>query len=239
MIIAALFGDSAVEGMLDLELCWRCLMKYPCLILSLMLLLAGSPVIAEQRLLIDDFENGLHASWQEKQFSGRTLYSVVPDGAGQVLRAESRGAASGLIFRKEFDPREYPFLTWRWKVANILEKGDATRKEGDDYAARVYVIFPHWFPPKTRSINYIWANRLPRGEFLPNTYFGNAMMLAVRSGPQETGRWVTERRDIVSDYRLLFGEEPSRVGAIAIMTDTDNTGETAIAWYDDLWLEKR
>jgi hypothetical protein len=191
------------------------------------------------RLLIDDFDQGLRSGWEEKIFSGRTLYTVVPDGAGQVLRAESQGAASGLIFRQDFDPRDYPLLTWRWKVANVLEKGDATRREGDDYAARVYVIFPHWFPPRTRSINYIWANRLPRGEYLPNPYYGNAMMLAVRSGSAETGRWFTERRDMVQDYRMLFGEDPPRAGAIAIMTDTDNTGESAVAWYDDLWLERR
>jgi hypothetical protein len=205
----------------------------------LLLLLTIPAAASEHRLLIDDFEEGLRPGWEEKRFLGRTLYTVVPEGSGQVLRAESRGTASGLIFRQEFDPRDYPLLTWRWKVENILARGDATSKEGDDYAARVYVIFPHWFPPKTRSINYIWANRLPQGEYLPNAYYGNAMMLAVRSGKAETGRWFTERRDIVQDYRMLFGEEPPRVGAIAIMTDTDNTGEATIAWYDDLWLERR
>jgi hypothetical protein len=205
-----------------------------------LLLLAAMPVVAsEDRLLIDDFEEGLRPGWEEKRFVGRTYYTVVPEGQGHVLRAESRGAASGLIFRQEFDPRDYPLLTWRWKVDNILERGDATSKEGDDYAARVYVIFPHWFPPKTRSINYIWANRLPQGEYLPNAYYGNAMMLAVRSGKADIGQWFTERRDIVEDYRMLFGEEPPRAGAIAIMTDTDNTGESVIAWYDDLWLERR
>jgi hypothetical protein len=214
-------------------------MKFSCLIASLILLLVVPLAADEQRLLIDDFENGLRPDWEEKRFSGRTLYTVIPEGEGRVLRAESRGTASGLILRQGFDPREFPYLTWRWKVTNILEKGDATRKEGDDYAARVYIIFPHWFPPKTRSINYIWANRLPKGEYLPNSYFSNAMMLAVRSGPAETGHWFTERRNIMQDYQMLFGEDPPRAGAIAIMTDTDNTGEWATAWYDDLWLEKR
>jgi hypothetical protein len=158
---------------------------------------------------------------------------------GHVLRAESHGAASGLILEKEIDLKEFPVLSWRWKVGNILEKGDAHKKEGDDYAARVYVIFPHWFFPKTRGINYIWANKLPRGEFVPNPFTSNAVMVAVESGKEKVGEWVAARRDVYADYRAIFGEKPPLAGAIAIMSDTDNTGESAVAWYDDIRLEKK
>ena len=118
----------------------------------------------------------------------------------------------------------------------MLDKGDVRAKKTDDYPARVYVIFPHWFPPKTRSINYIWANRLPVGEAVPNAYYAKAIMLAVQSGAENAGKWVTEERNVLEDFRRLFGEEPPEVGAIAIMTDTDNTGEQATACYDDLTL---
>ena len=155
-----------------------------------------------------------------------------------MLKAESRDAASCLIYRQEYDPKEFPILSWRWKVDNILDKGDETKKEGDDYAARVYVIFPHWFWPKTKSINYIWANKLPKGEFVPNPFAGNAVMVAVESGREKVGRWVSERRNVYEDYRRIFGEEPPKVGAIALMTDTDNTGGSATAWYDDIRIER-
>jgi len=65
------------------------------------------------------------------------------------------------------------------------------------------------------------------------------MMIAVRSGRDESGTWQSERHDIVADYRRLFGAEPPRIGAIAIMTDTDNTGATAQAWYDDIELRSQ
>lgn len=193
----------------------------------------------ERVLLLDNFENGLQSHWQEKVFKDKTQYTVVPDGSGHVLRAASQASASGLVFEKSYELKDYPVLAWRWKVANILVKGDARTKAGDDYAARVYVIFPHWFPPKTRSINYIWANRLPQGTFLPNRFYRNAVMLAVESGAEKVGRWVQERRDVLADYRKIFGEEPPPVGAIAIMSDTDNTGESALAYYDDIQLELR
>jgi hypothetical protein len=56
-------------------------------------------------------------------------------------------------------------------------------------------------------------------------------MIAVESGPERTGKWVEEEVNVLEDYRRHFGEDPPRVGAIAIMTDTDNTGERATAWY--------
>jgi len=208
------------------------------LLLSMFFSAAATAALA-QGLLIDDFEHGIHAGWEEKTFKGETLYRVVPDpdSDGHCLQAESRGAASGLIFRREYDLRDYPVLSWRWKVSGTVAGGDETRKSGDDYAARVYVIFPHWFFPKMRSINYIWANRLPQGGHLPNPFSGNAIMVAVESGSANAGRWMAERRNVYEDYRRLFGEEPPRVGAIAVMTDTDNTGGAAEACYDDIRLE--
>ena len=62
------------------------------------------------------------------------------------------------------------------------------------------------------------------------------MMIVAESGSDKTGRWITEQRDILADYRRLFGEEPRKLGAIAIMTDTDNSGGEAVAWYGDITL---
>jgi hypothetical protein len=191
-----------------------------------------------ERLLVDDFEQGLGAEWTVKAFKGETSYRVVAEAGGHVLQAQSRGTASGLVRKIALDPRDTPVLSWRWKVAGTIPAGDERTRAGDDYAARVYVIFPHWFFPKTRTLNYIWANHLPQGTFLPNAYTANAMMIAVESGSAHAGQWLTERRDMVADYRQAFGEEPPRIGAIAIMTDTDNTGAMATAWYDDLLLTR-
>lgn len=204
----------------------------------ILLFLACTIVMAADRqLLIDDFEHGLASNWEVKSFKGLTGYRVVAEGDGHVLRAESHGTASGLICQREYDPRAYPKLRWRWKVANVIAAGDETRKSGDDYAARVYVVFPHWFFPLTKSINYIWANRLKRGESISNPYTGNAIMVAVESGPDKVGEWLEEERDVVADYRRLFGGEPPGRAVVAIMTDTDQTGEKAVAWYDDIRVE--
>lgn len=61
-------------------------------------------------------------------------------------------------------------------------------------------------------------------------------MIAVQSGPTQVGQWLEERRNLIEDYRKCFGEDPGKAGAVAIMTDTDNTGEEAVAWYGPIRL---
>lgn len=187
---------------------------------------------------IDNFEQGLNPGWERKFFSGETIYTVVSDGPGHVLHARSQGAASGLFFKKEYRLADYPLLRWRWRVRGIIPGGNETQKRTDDFSARVYVVFPHWFFPKTRTISYVWANKLVQGSAIPSPYTGQAMIVAVESGAEKGGEWMTEERNVLEDYRRLFGSEPPDVGAIAIMTDTDNTGASAEAWYDDLQIAK-
>jgi hypothetical protein len=201
-------------------------------------LACGVSAAGPAQILLDDFEDGLSADWVIKDFVGRTSYRVVKDADGHSLRAESQAAASGLIYEVDYDPMEYPGLSWRWKIDDVIANGDARLKSGDDYPARVYVVFPHWFFPKTRTLNYIWANRLPKGESLPSPYAQNSIMLALESGPGRRDAWVTVRRNIVEDFRRVFGEDPPPVGAIAIMTDADDTGGKALAWYDDIVIQR-
>jgi hypothetical protein len=87
-----------------------------------------------------------------------------------------------------------------------------------------------------KAINYIWANKLAKGKSAPNAYVSNAMMVAVESGEDMAGQWLAEERDLFADYRHLFGTDPPEAGAIAIMTDTDNTGGSADAWYGEISL---
>lgn len=106
--------------------------------------------------------------------------------------------------------------------------------EKDDYAARVYIIFPSWFFPNTKCIEYIWSEDLPAGEIITSPYFSNIKLIVVRSGKNNNDEWVPEERNIYEDYRRAFGVNPSVVGAIALMTDTDNTMSSAEALYTDI-----
>ncbi|MCM2264425.1 MAG: DUF3047 domain-containing protein [Desulfuromonadales bacterium] len=199
------------------------------------ILLSGLSVKAEELAVARFGDDGIKG-WETREFKGRTDYRLVQDEQRIVLKAQARGAASGLVKKMSFDPSRYRYLKWSWKIDHIIVMGDETTRQGDDYAARIYIIFPGRFFWQTRALNYIWANKLPREEFVPNAFTSNAMLLAVESGGSKAGQWVTEERDILADYRRVFGEDPPQAGGLAIMTDTDNTGAEATAWYGDITL---
>jgi hypothetical protein len=147
-------------------------------------------------------------------------------------------------------------LRWRWKVENLLAKGDVTRKQGDDYPARIYIAFA--YDPKRASVgqrikyeaarlfygeypphaglNYIWDSKAPPGAVVPNPFTDRVQMIVVDSGPAHVGEWVSHERNIYDDYRKAFKEEPPMISGVAIMTDTDNTGESAAAYYGEIGL---
>lgn len=202
---------------------------------ALFFLVLSRPALSGE-IAVGRFSSGDLSGWSPKIFHKQTSYRLVEDDGTTVLRAESRAAASGLVKAIRLDPRSLPILRWSWKIERTLERGDGRTKAGDDSAARVYVVFPNVLFWRTRAVNYIWANRLPVGRSLPNAYTSNAVMVAVESGNDRAGTWVREERNLYEDYRTLFGREPPEIGAVAIMTDTDNTGGEAVAWYGDITI---
>jgi len=179
------------------------------------------------------------SGWKEQTIGllkRKTSYSLARDNDREVLVAHSTKSASGRIYTLNLDPKEYQTLKWSWKIDHTLKKGDEKTKSGDDFAARVYVLFPRGFFSKTRAICYVWANRLPKGEHAASPFTPNIITVAVDSGEELAGRWTFHQRNIHEDYRSFFGEEPPRIGGVALMTDSDNTGESAVGYYGDISL---
>lgn len=218
-------------------------------------------VWADTRITPFSTMTDLDDGWEPLEFpkiDRHTSYRLVEEDGTQVIEASTDNSASGLIARLDLEPGESLMLKWRWKVSNVFDQGDARKKSGDDYPARIYVAFEFepekasWFERAKRktvatvfgeelpgnAINYIWANRLPQGETVANPYAEETMMIAVTSGNGQAGEWVTVERDLVADYRAAFGEEPPPIRGVAIMSDSDNTGESATAWYGDLELDR-
>ena len=92
--------------------------------------------------------------------------------------------------------------------------------------------------PPTEAINYIWESKTPIGTIVPNPYTGFVQMIVTQSGNQRVGEWITEERNVYEDYKKAFGEEPTNISGVAIMTDTDNTKESATAYFGDIVFKK-
>ena len=173
--------------------------------------------------------------WQLRQFEGETTYSFERVDGRQGLRAVSQGSASGLYRRIKVDLTRTPYLEWSWRVAGVLNNVDERTQSGDDYPARVYVVvsggLAFW---RTRSLVYVWSSNQPTGSTWNNAFTANAKVMALRSGATDANRWVQERRNLIADFRQLFDNDIYEIDAVAIMTDTDNSGQSATAWYGDI-----
>lgn len=177
--------------------------------------------------------------WEEKIFKNKVLYSIKADKENGFLQAKSDKACSGLVYKIRFHSKELPMMRWEWKVERFPSKTRTGNEIGgwiekDDYAARVYVIFPSWLFTNTKSIEYVWAEDVPEGTIMTSPYFGNIKLIIAESGKGNMGQWVFEKRNIYEDYKKCFGTEPGITGAIALMTDTDNTLSTAEASYKNI-----
>ncbi len=226
--------------------------------LVLLVLLVGAVPAAGEVLLREEFTT-LEA-WRPVTFPKiprHTSYTLeVEAGTGTTsLRADAEASASGLAWRRTYDVRAWPRLRWRWKVANVYEKGDATRRSGDDYPLRVYVVFAYEpgaagvgkrlkyaiakaargeYPPDS-GVSYVWASREDAPDALRSPYAESLAVIVKRRGKAQAGVWVEEEADVLADYRAAFGKDPPAEATLAVMGDADDTGERATAWLD--WIE--
>jgi len=183
-----------------------------------------------------------------------TTYEVVAEDGRRVVRARSDQGASGLVKEVNIDPEAYPVVSWSWRVDGVLEDGDYRSRSGDDYPARLYLIYDvpardlgfrgrivynviqalGYSDVPTRALNYVWGNVAPVNEALDNAYTDWVKMVAVKSGDAEAGAWHAEVRHQYNDYVAIWGERPPKILGVAIMTDADDTAGKATAFYGDI-----
>ena len=174
-------------------------------------------------------------TWPTRSFSGETHYDIVEKSGQRVLQASAQGQASARYLERDIDLNETPYLHWCWQVNATYPGIDETTKAGDDYPARVYVARKTGLLPwQVESVNYVWASTLPQGATWPNAFTSRAQLIALQSGNDAVGEWVAEVRDVRADYRTLFGRNPSQINGIALMSDGDNAGGNATAWFSQL-----
>ena len=229
-----------------LRVIWAVLMAQ---MLSIAVVSAQEPVA-----LREDF-NTLD-NWKPLNFpkiERHSEYVITLENAGKrILTTRSNASASGIIFKGSFSPYHHPILRWRWKVDNVYSKADPHTKQGDDYPLRVYVIFEYdpakaglaqrakyglakklygEYPPLA-SLSYVWTSQNIAEPFFDSPYTDRAKMIPLRSGTELLGQWVEEEVNILADYRRVFGEDPPASASLAIMNDSDNTGEAAVSHLD-------
>lgn len=188
-------------------------------------------------LTVDDFETDL-SQWDVKSFKALTDYEIIQEDDNQILQAVSEGTASGLIWKQDIDLEKTPYLNWRWKRGMApVESFDETTKAGDDYIARIYVVTPtsvfKWAP---YSVSYVWSANQDKATTWVNAYTSRVHNIAVNGAADPEGEWQVHKRNVAEDLQRIFGKNLRKIAAVAIMTDMDNTGLKATAFYDDIYF---
>jgi len=199
------------------------------------------PVWAENSVVIADFSRGVDAGgvpagWQLKEKYGKADFAVVKDGDISAVRFRSANTSFSLQKEINVDLKQFPVLTWKWKVTKLPEGGDFRKSKTDDQAAQLFIAFT-----KTKSIVYIWSTSAPQGLTKDTTPvpFMHVHVVVVRSGAAGTGTWVTETRNVYDDFKNFFGEEPPPASGMRLQINSQHTGTSAESYFADIAFKKQ
>jgi hypothetical protein len=159
------------------------------------------------------------------------IYVVKGEGEKKFLHADARGVAVQIGTEHSWALKDLPVLQWQWRAILFPEGTNEHEKNRNDCVLGIYVIFGHL--PFISAIKYIWSDTLPVGTTFNSPLSNGTKVMVIRSGRTLTGTWLTEKRDVLSDYKQLFGEKEKNPVAtgIGILTDSDNTITHAIGDY--------
>lgn len=195
--------------------------------------------------------------WGLRSGKRPTDYRLVNgDAVGTVLQASAEQSATGLYRRVRVDPFRQPVLEWSWRVDQLMPGADMRVGPREDSVARLVVSFHgdgERLDFQQRSelrlaqvfagerlpyamLIYVWSNNIPVETALPSPQIERIRMIVVEKGGARLGRWRHYRRNVVEDYRRAFGEDPGDIVAVGVLTDSDNTQQSARALYGDITL---
>jgi DUF3047 family protein len=202
----------------------------------LLLVLAVAAWAAD--VVIDDWKgqklgaHGIPDGWLGGQTWGLPQHDMtIEENEGhRVLHLKSKIESSTIRrdIRGRVNLKETPILEWSWKAITLPKNGDCRKKGTDDQAAQLYVVWPR-FPEAVRSqiIGYIWDSTAPAGSIVKSEKTSTVTYVVVRSGAADLGKWITERRNVLEDYKTIYGAQPDNPGYISIAIDSDDTVSSA------------
>jgi len=188
-----------------------------------------------------DGKTGIPDGWKGQNWgSPKYDFRIATQGGRKAIQLKSANDSSTISKEVKVDVKTWPVLQWSWQVVTLPKGGDARKSATDDEAAQIYVTFPR-FPQAVRSriISYIWDTAAPVGSVFKSEKTGLVTYVVVRSGPADLGKWLTESRNVLEDYKKIYGEAPGEdVGAISIAIDSNDTNSTAESYFGEIFFRK-
>ena len=205
--------------------------------LSAVLVLVAVAAWATDRVVVEDWASstvggkGIPPGW-DGQRGGSPAYdmTVVDVDGRRALHLVSKNEGSTITkdIKGRIDLKQTPIIEWSWKAVTLPAKADSRHKETDDQAAQLYVAWPR-FPEAVRSriIGYVWDTTAPVGTIVKSEKTATITYVIVRSGTDNLGKWLTERRNVAEDFQKIYGETPESPGGVSIGIDSNDTRSSA------------
>ena len=197
---------------------------------------------ADDRVVVGDFSRGADArgvpeAWELAEKTGHASLALAKVDGLNALVMRSADTSFAIQKHVKVDLKQYPILTWKWKVLKLPAGGDFRKAKTDDQAAQLFLALS-----RTKAIVYLWDTTAPQGltaEALAPPPM-RIKVVVMRSGPSQTGRWITETRNVYQDYRKLFGggDKASVVSAMRIQINSQHTKTSAESCFADLVFKK-
>jgi hypothetical protein len=202
----------------------------------------SASIVVEDWAQQPEGKTGIPDGWKRQDWgSPRYDFRIVAESPVKVLHLKSDKDGSTISKELKVDVKQYPYLTWRWKAVVLPKGGDSRAAATDDQACQVYVTFPR-FPTAVRSrvIGYVWDTTAPAGTVVTSPKTSTVTYVVLRSGAAEVGRWLTETRNVLEDFRAIHKEAPSEeVGAVSISIDSNDVKDRAECFVGAITFRKQ
>ncbi len=181
--------------------------------------------------------DGIPHGWQRKKPGNRSKIAIEGEKEDYSLHILCVNDNIALGKKISFDIRQYPYFSWRWKASKLPAGGDIRKRETDEQAGQIYVVFPKFpSPVNTRSVGYIWDNQAPVGLSGTSTAYSKMKFVVLQSGAFKLNQWIWETRNVYEDYQKLFQEEPPLLGGVVLYVNTQHSKSTAEIFYSDIFF---
>lgn len=211
--------------------------KQFCIVLFSAVVTFGAAAASNRVWFAESFQPGSSNRWENVAFfKTPTDYQVVRDGTNFCVRGLAEKTSSAYAVKLDVAPQPKFKLRWRWKIEGVAPLGSERELKRFDHAGRVFVAFDTLIGPP-RTINYSWATDEKPGTALEHPKSSRAQIIVVQSGNSRTNEWIAEERDVVADWRRVFGQrEMPKIVGLGVMTDSDSTGARLVGYYTDIRL---
>jgi len=170
----------------------------------------------------------------------KTECSVGSNENGNYLKAIADNAASGLGKEIKIDLNKTPFINITWKIEKDIPGIDETAKKGHDFAARVFVIKKTGATAlSNRAINYVFSSNQDVGSNSPSPYTKKSVDNVLATTKTNLNEWVTVKANVKDDFKKFHNLDVNELDGIAIMSDTDNSKQKSITYYQNIYFSSQ